>query len=433
MKKHVTSYREALKYLYDLQKYGVKFGLSKTYELMKRLGNPHHGKTYIHIAGTNGKGSVSAILESILLRTGMKVGFYSSPHLVRFTERFRVDQKEISQIKVAELTDRLIDIIDPDDPPTYFEATTVMGLTYFAEENTDISIMEVGMGGRLDATNIITPIVSAITNISLEHQAYLGSRLIDIAGEKAGIIKKGVDTLTAAAQPSVIRLFEGICAEKNAPFWRVGRDVRYRSTGSGLSYYGFKRTFKDLDVGLKGIYQRRNIALAIAIIELLEQKGFEIRSGDIREGLRKTIWPGRFHLISKDPLIVLDGAHNPAGIKGLADAVEKAFSYNRLILVIGIMKDKDINNMISSLVPMVDYVICTSPNYYRSAWSGDLMRNVHLHGRPADAVPVISNAIARAKEIAGPRDMILITGSLFTVGEALTYFDPVKYKADDIR
>jgi dihydrofolate synthase/folylpolyglutamate synthase len=362
----------------------------------------------------------------------MKVGFYSSPHLVRFTERFRINQKEIHQKRVAELTDRLRDVIDPDNPPTYFEAATVIALTYFAEENTDISIMEVGMGGRLDATNIIKPVVSAITNISLEHQAFLGRRLIDIAGEKAGIIKKGVDTVTAATQPSVIRLFEGICAEKNAPFWRVGKDMRYRSAGSGLSYYGLKHTFKNLDASLKGSYQKRNIALAIAIIELLEQKGFEISSRDIKEGLRETIWPGRLHLISKSPLIVLDGAHNPAGIKKVAEAVEKAFSYNRLILIIGIMKDKDIGNMISRLVPMADYIICTSPNYYRSAESGDLMKIAYAYSRQVESVPVISKAIERAKEMAGPRDMILITGSLFTIGEALTYFDPVKYRADKI-
>lgn len=433
MKKYGTSYRESIKYLYSLQKYGVKFGLSKTYQLMKRLGNPHHGKTYIHIAGTNGKGSVSAMLESILSMAGMKVGFYSSPHLVRFTERFRVNQKEITQKRVAELTDRLRNIIDPDNPPTYFEATTVICLTYFAEENTDISIMEVGMGGRLDATNIIKPVVSAITNISLEHQAFLGRRLIDIAGEKAGIIKKGVDTVTAATQPSVIRLFKGVCAKKNAPFWRVGKDMRYRSAGSGLSYYGLKHTFRDLDVSLKGNYQKRNIALAIAIIELLEQKGYEISSRDIKEGLRETIWPGRLHLISKNPLVVLDGAHNPEGIRRLAEAVEKAFSYNRLILVIGIMKDKDIGNMISRLVPMADYVICTSPDYYRSADSGDLMKIAYSRGGHVEAVPVISKAIERAKQIAGPQDMILITGSLFTIGEALTCFDPVKYKPDDIR
>ena len=433
MKKSGFSYREAIKYLYGLQKYGIKFGLSKTSDLMKRLGNPHHGQIYIHIGGTNGKGSVSAMVESILTKAGLKVGFYSSPHLVRFTERFRVNQKEITQRKAAELTDKLREIIDPDHPPTYFEATTVMALTYFAGEKTDISIMEVGMGGRLDATNVITPVVSAITNISLEHQSFLGPRLIDIAGEKAGIIKKGVDTVTAATQPSVIRLFESMCAERNAPFWRVGKDVKYRFTGSGLSYYGFKRAFRDLDVGLRGTYQRRNIALAIAIIELLEKKGFEISSGEIKEGLKDTTWPGRLHQISKDPLIVLDGAHNPGGIRELTEAIKRAFFYNHLILVIGIMRDKDLDSIFSRIVPLADYVICTSPDYYRSAEPGDLMRNASSHGKPGEVVPMVSRAIERAKEIAGPQDLILVTGSLFTVGEALTYFDPIKYRPDDVR
>jgi dihydrofolate synthase/folylpolyglutamate synthase len=399
---------------------------------MKRLGNPHHGQTYIHIGGTNGKGSVSAMVESILTNAGLKCGFYSSPHLVRFTERFRVNKKEITQRKAAELTDKLRDIIDPYHPPTYFEATTVMALAYFAEEKTDISIMEVGMGGRLDATNVIMPVISAITNISLEHQSFLGSRLIDIAGEKAGIIKKGVDAVTAATQPSVIRLFESICAERNAPFWRVGKEMKYRFTDSGLSYYGFKHTLRGLDTGLKGSFQIRNIALAVAIIELLENKGFKINSGDITEGLRDATWPGRLHMISKDPLIVLDGAHNPGAIRELAEAVNRAFSYKRLILVIGIMKDKDIDNMISRIVALADYVICTSPDYYRSAEPGDLIRNVSSHGKPGEALPVISKAIERAKEIAGTQDLILVTGSLFTVGEALTYFDPVKYRPDRI-
>jgi dihydrofolate synthase/folylpolyglutamate synthase len=430
MKKSGISYRKAVNYLYSLQKYGVKFGLSKTSNLLKKLGNPHHGKIYIHIAGTNGKGSVAAMLESILSRAGYKVGFYSSPHLVRFTERFRVGQREITQREAAELTDELRSIMDPDHPPTYFEATTAMALAYFARKKTDISILEVGMGGRLDATNVIMPVVSAITNISPEHTFYLGARLVDIAREKAGIIKKGVYTVTAATQPSVIRLFEDICARKGAPLLRVGKDIRYRSNRSGLSYYGLKHVFRNLDVGLKGEFQRRNITLAIAVTELLEAKGFRISTGNIIEGLQKTFWPGRLHLISQDPLIVVDGAHNPGAIKGLADSIKTAFSYNRLILVIGIMKDKDINSMISGIVPLSDYVICTRPVYYRSADPGALMKKVSLYHTPGEVVPMISGAVEKAKQMAGPRDMILVTGSLFTTGEALTYFDPVEYRPD---
>lgn len=288
------------------------------------------------------------------------------------------------------------------------------------------------MGGRLDATNIIRPAVSAITNISLEHQFFLGNRLIDIAGEKAGIIKKGVDLVTAATQPSVIRLFEDICASKKAPFLRVGKDIRYRSTRSGLCYYGLKRELKELKVGLKGSFQSRNIALSIAIIELLEKKGFNISSDNILEGLGEADWPGRMHIISDRPLIILDGAHNPRAIRELAGSIEREFSPKKLILVLGIMEDKDIGRIIDRLIDMAGYVICARPVYYRSADPEDLMKYVSSHGKKGEVVVSVSDAIKKAKELANPRDMILITGSLFTVGEALTYFDPVKYRPDDV-
>jgi len=229
MSSNKMSYKEALKYLYGLQKYGIKFGLSKTSNLLKAFGSPHRGQRYIHIAGSNGKGSVAAMVESILIKSGLKVGFYSSPHLVRFTERFRINGREVSLRKAAEIASELIRVIKQRHPPTFFEVTTAMALIYFAREKADISIMEVGMGGRLDATNVISPLVSVITNISLEHQFFLGSRLMDIAKEKAGIIKRGVDLVTAATQPSIIRLFESMCEEKKAPFCRVGKDFRYRS------------------------------------------------------------------------------------------------------------------------------------------------------------------------------------------------------------
>ena len=426
------TYKQALNYLYGLQKYGVKFGLSKTSNLMKRLGNPHRGKAYIHIAGTNGKGSVAAMIESILVRSGLKVGFYSSPHLVRFTERFRINRKEISKKKAAQLTGELKSIIDPDHPPTYFEVTTAMALAYFAREETDIAIMEVGMGGRLDATNIIRPLVSAITNISLEHQFFLGNSLLNIAGEKAGIIKKGVDTVTAATQQPVISLFKKICRERGTPFWRVGRDIRYRPTGSGLDYYGINRVLKNLETGLKGEFQNRNAALALSVIELLERKGFRISSPDIREGLREVKWPGRLQIISEKPHIILDGAHNPGAVKELVHAIEKGFSYKRLILILGVMNDKDINRIIKVVTPVSDYVVCTSPVYYRSADAGVLMKGVRALRKRGETAPSVSKAINRAKELARPEDLILVTGSLFTVGEALTAIDPVKYKADGI-
>ena len=314
-----TSYQEGIEYLYNLQKYSIKFGLSKTSNLMKAFGNPHKDRKYIHIAGTNGKGSVATFVASILKHAGIKVGFYSSPHLVRFTERFRINDKEISREKAAGLIDELKGAVVSKSPPTFFEATTAMAFLYFARENTDIDIMEVGMGGHLDATNIITPLISVITNISMEHQFFLGSRLLDIAGEKGGIIKEGVDLVTGATQPSVISLFKSICRGKRAPMWRAGTDISYLTTDYGFHYKGIKRRFNRLQLGLKGKFQVRNAALALAVIELLEKKGFRISSGDIQEGLKNSAWPGRMQIVAENPTVLLDGAHNPAAIRALAD------------------------------------------------------------------------------------------------------------------
>jgi len=424
------TYQDAIEYLFGLQKYGIKFGLSKTSNLMKAFGNPHHGQRYLHIGGSNGKGSVAALLESILMNSGLKVGFYSSPHLVRFTERFRINGREIAPGVVVNLVEELKEVMDPDHPPTFFEVTTAMALIYFAREGTDIAIMEVGMGGRLDATNIVLPLVSVITNISLEHQFFLGRRLIDIAGEKAGIIKKGVDLVTAATQPPVIELFKTICERKKAPFWRVGKDVRFRTNGQGLNYYGLKHTLRGLELGLRGRFQKRNAAISLMVTELLEGKGYRISKQDIRQGMRDTTWPGRMHVVSKKPLIVLDGAHNPSAIRELASSLEKEFEYRRLILVLGVMEDKDIDKITRRIVSLADYVIYTRPDYYRSAEPERLKSSASSLEKPGEILREIPKALDRAKEIATPQDLILVCGSLFTVGEAMTYFDPEKNRPD---
>ena len=426
------TYHDAIEYLFGLQKYGIKFGLSKTANLLKAFGNPHIGQAYIHIAGSNGKGSVAASLESILINSGLKVGFYSSPHLVRFTERFRINGREIEQNVVVQIVAELRDIIDPKHPPTFFEVTTAMALIYFEREGTDIAIMEVGMGGRLDATNIITPVVSAITNISLEHQFFLGRRLIDIAGEKAGIIKRNVDLVTAATQPHVIKFFKGICNEKRSHFWRVGEDIRFRTKGKKLNYYGLKHTYRDLELRLVGRFQARNTALCLAVTEILEKKGYNISEEHVREGLKNTFWPGRMQVVSSEPLIILDGAHNPGAIRELTSALEHEFEYGQLILVLGVMEDKDIADMIRRIVPLADYAIYTRPDYYRSAEPADLMEAATTLGKPGEIIRKIPEALKRAKELAGPQDLILVCGSFFTVGEALTTIDPHKYIPDGI-
>jgi len=432
MNEEMTDYRKAVTYLYSLQKFGIKFGLSKTSNLLKAFGNPHIGQKYIHVAGTNGKGSVAVFVASILQEAGYRVGLYTSPHLVRFTERFKINGREITRAKATTLIEELSVAMQPEEPPTFFEATTALALAYFARENTDIAIIEVGMGGRLDATNIITPLVSVITNISLEHQFFLGSRLRDIAYEKGGIIKEGIDVLTGATQPNIIRFLQSLCVQKKAPMWRVGKDIRYRTTGSGLHYRGINRRFDRLELGLKGKFQNRNAALAIAVIERLEEKGFRVSPQDIREGLSKSIWPGRMQVIADKPTILLDGAHNPTAIRALAKGIKAAFKYRQMILIIGIMEDKAIYQMLRGIVPLSDYVIYTRPVYPRAASPELLMEKGASFRKSAEVVPSLTQAIDRAKEMANPQDLIVVCGSLFTVGEAMTHFDPKAYRPNDL-
>ncbi len=426
------TYKNALKYIYSLQKFGIKFGLSKTENILKTFGNPHYNKKYIHIAGTNGKGSVASFISSVLKESGYKVGLYTSPHLVRFTERIKINGIEISQKDAANLIFELKKIFIPEEPPTFFEAVTAMAIIYFCRQKTDIDIMEVGMGGRLDATNVINPIISIITNISLEHQQFLGSRLIDIAKEKAGIIKEKVDLITGVTQSHIIRFFEYKAKEMNVSMFRIGKHIRYKKVANKINYYGIKEVFRGIEPGINGIFQARNVATAIGTLELLKEKGFFIPREAIYKGIKNTFWPGRMHILSKSPYIILDGAHNPYAIKMLVKSIKERFKKYRLILVIGIMKDKDIKAMLGNILPLSDYVIYTRPAYSRAATPETLADLGKVFNKPTEIIPILKNAIDKALNLANKNSIILITGSLFTVGEALSYLDPIKYRPDEI-
>ena len=285
------------------------------------------------------------------------------------------------------------------------------------------------MGGRLDATNVITPLVSVITNIGLEHRQYLGKRLLDIAGEKAGIVKPGVSLITAVTQPEVIGLLRAVCEERNAPMKRVGADVHYRTTASGLHFRGSRRRLAGLQLGLLGEHQSRNASLALAALEELEGHGIAVAERDIRTGLKQADWPGRLQVVARAPTIVLDGAHNPPATRALALAVRKAFSYRKLILVIGVMEDKEIGPLLAGIVPLADHVIYTRPEYYRAA-APEVLQAAAPAGRQGEIIPKLTAALDKARSAAGADDLILVCGSLFTVGEALTYFDPKRYRPD---
>lgn len=424
------SYQQELNFLYSLQKYGIKFGLSTTKNLLQDLGNPHQGRKFIHIAGTNGKGSVATFLSSILQQAGLRVGLYTSPHLVRFSERFQINSKEISRQRLLKLSQELRRVIREKEPPTFFEAVTAMGLKYFADENTDLDIIESGMGGRLDATNLITPLMSMITNISLEHQDFLGNSLEAIAWEKAGIIKERVPLISGARQKKVQDLFQEVCREKNSVFYLAGRDFRTRKTASGLHYAGLGRKLNRLQIGLRGPHQARNAALALAGIELLADHGLNIEEKAVQTGLREAKWPGRMHLVSSSPQILLDGAHNVAAVQSLAKGLREVFSFDRLLLVIGVMADKDVGKILGHLLPLADRVIYTRPGYERAMEPEVLQEKGRIWQKPGEVVRPLSRALEKARQGAGEKDLILITGSLFTVGEAMSCLDPVRYAPD---
>lgn len=432
MKNTNDSYNKSVSWLFGLQKYGIKFGLSKTTNLLQAFKNPHHNQRYIHIAGTNGKGSVGAMLEAILLQAGLKVGFYISPHLVSFTERFRINKEVIPKDTAASLIREVKGIISRTEPPTFFEFTTAMTLLYFFRESVDISIIETGMGGRLDATNVIDPMVSVITNIGLDHQYFLGDTIIEIAKEKGGIIKKGVDLVTAVDQPHIVKLFESMCKKKDAPFWRVGKHARYRRLSSGLfRYYGLHNQFSNLAIGLKGGFQYKNAAVALLTLEILRKKGIPISDEAIQLGLANPLWPGRLEEVSSHPTIILDGAHNQSAMRSLAQAISHDFHFKKLILILGIMKDKDIIHILAEILPLAHRVIYTRPAYYRAANPQHIMDVAKTFGKDGEVHIPLSTAIERAREVADARDLIVITGSLFTVGEAKSYFDPLHYPCEE--
>jgi len=420
-------YKEAVDYLYNLQRYGIKLGLSNTFTLMDLLGKPHQRFRTIHIAGTNGKGSTSAMMASILQASGLKVGLYTSPHLVSFTERIKVNGIPISEERVAEMTLSLKSLVSSlkSISPTFFEFTTALAFQYFAEEGVDIAVVEVGMGGRLDATNVITPIVSIITDIGYDHQEFLGSTLPEIAYEKAGIIKDRIPVVSANTLLEIMKVIEERAEEKGSKSYIFGRDFR---ASSGLKvlgfrsqlfdYYGIGKVFKNLELSLLGYHQVVNASLSVAASEIISPQ-IEIREEAIRKGLKETRWEGRLDVISENPTILLDGAHNEAGAQALRRALEDIFlpRHDSLFLMVGMMKDKDIKGFLKVLAPLAREVIVTKADYERAASVSLLLEEAERYNLRVKAIENVSDALDYAESKARRRDLICVTGSLYTIGE----------------
>ena len=405
-----------LDYLEGLKRRGIHLGTGPISRLLDLLGNPQNEYKTILIGGTNGKGSTAAILSSILTKEGIHVGLYTSPHLSDFRERMRVNGTMIREETLYSLIGEVRGRLEED--VTYFEFATALAFLYFKRCEVDVAILEVGMGGRLDATNLVLPELSIITNISLEHQAYLGGDLRSIAREKGGIIKEGGVCITAATNRRVIDTLEEMCDQRRAVLYRMGRDMRVRRSAKGtFSYYGITKHYRGLALSLTGRHQMINAGLALAAVDLLTEKGLGIDDTSVIEGLRGARWEGRLELVARDPQIVLDGAHNPAGISTLCKALLTDFSYRRLIVVFGVLRDKDYAGMLKRLLPVADILILTRPKEERGASAEDL---VAVTGPSIDRVEIVENAqeaLARARFLADEEDLICITGSLYLVGE----------------
>ena len=404
------------------------FGLTQVERILDAIGNPHREIQAIHIGGTNGKGSTAAMMASILKKEGYRVGLYTSPHLVRFTERIKVDGEEIEKEEVAELARWMKERIETTgvQPPfTFFDFTTAMAFYYFKQKVVDLAVIEVGLGGRLDSTNVIDPLVSIITNIAKDHEEQLGRSILKIAKEKAGILKKDRPLITAATQPQVLRLFSKICLEKKSPFLRVGKDFRYVCTEEGdFNYEGLHRKLWGVHLNLKGFHQIINATTALGAMEVLEDLGYPVSTDAMVEGLREVDWPGRLETILSSPKVVLDGAHNPAGALVLKESLKNEFQYSHLILLIGMMKDKDIISVLHLLAPLADHIILTKPSNDRAAPPSLLKKVLGQNRKKAEVVEDLKEAIERGLSITSEGDLLCITGSLYTVGEARAYFHP---------
>lgn len=429
------SYQDTIEYLYGLQKHGIKLGLENPRALMRSLGDPHRMFPSVHVAGTNGKGSTCAYLASMLQAAGYRVGLYTSPHLVSFTERIRINNRPISEDRVVALAGRVRDAYrelpatrGPEMMnPTFFEVTTAIAFTYFAEERIDIAVVETGMGGRLDATNVITPLAAVITNIDIEHTEFLGDTLEKIAAEKAGIIKPGVPVVTAVRQPEVIRVIEQTARERNTVVHRLGDAYSIRNIGGRaeqtFDYRGMTASYGELGIRMLGRYQVENAALALATVECLRQAGFSLPEPALRQGLLEARWPGRLEYVARAPDVLLDGAHNPASAMRLAAAVDDLRPhYHEIVLIIGILSDKDVSGIVRELAPRADRIIVTKPQYSRALDVRMLEQELSRMHRSVASADTVAGAIEIARTGSEKNDLILITGSLYVVGEARAVF-----------
>jgi len=434
------TYKQALGYLYSLTNYEIKsrfayapqlFDLARVERLLDALGNPHREFKSIHIAGTKGKGSTSAMLASILKTAGYRTGMYTSPHLHTFRERIQVDNGLISEADFASLSERLRPVAERDKELTTFEVATALAFTYFAQVGVEMAVVEVGLGGRLDATNVLHPLVSIITTVGHDHMHILGNSLAEIAAEKAGIIKEGTPVVTAPQEHAALAVIERTCAKKNAPLYAVGRDWRWRATRRSLEGQEFTATgklrgrsitshasYKRLYMPLLGKHQLRNAAVVLATVEALRQQGIEVSDSAVRQGLRDVVWPARFEVLGHQPYVIIDCAHNTDSAKALAATLQQYFPDLQPWFVVAILNDKDIPAILRQLLPRARGAFFARSHHPRATDPRQLQEAAAHFAIPTAVIEDVGHATRRALEQVGHDGLVVATGSLTTSGEA---------------
>ncbi len=437
-----VAYQEALDYLYSFVDYSltrnlrnaaVNFNLDRMRRMMELLGDPQETYKTIHVAGTKGKGSTSAMIANALQVQGYKVGFYTSPHLEDYVERIQVNRKPISHEELTELINYMKPFIAQVPEITTFELTTALGFLYFARKGVDIAVIEVGLGGRLDATNILDPMVSVITSLSYDHTSVLGDTLAQIAGEKAGIVKPGRDVVISPQKDEALKVVENIAKERNAPLTLVGRDYCFSelthslknqtmaiwpASDQSLADAFIEKSSREwqptqLDIPLLGRHQVENAATAYVTLQIARKLGLSISEDAIKKGFSTVWWPGRFEILQTSPFVIVDSAHNRDSALKLRLALDDYLPGIPVIMVFGASEDKDIQGMFTELLPRVKKVIATQSVHPRALDPEKLVELAHTFGCAAQAVVPISDALKAAIEQANGKDAIVITGSLF--------------------
>ena len=418
------TYEEALSYIHSICWKGSKLGLDRTRELLGKLDDPQKELKFIHIAGTNGKGSTAAMLSSILEEAGYRVGLYTSPFINRFNERMQVNHQPIPDEELAALTEYVRPHADAmADSPTEFELITALAMVWFARQKCDIVVLEVGMGGELDSTNIIdVPEAAVIAAMGMDHVKELGPTMADIARAKAGIIKEGGRVVSYGGNPEADEVIAAVCRARNAslcqPDFSAIVPGDFGLEGQTFSYKGWR----GLRIPLVGAYQMNNAAVVLETVEVLRQRGWSVSDEAVRQGLADTRWPARFEVLRRDPVFIVDGGHNPHGIRATAESLSRLFPGRKITFVTGVMADKDVEHILGLIVPLADQFFTVRPDNPRAMDAGELAARIEAMGAKATACASVRDGVDRAIQAEGPHGVACALGSLYMSGEVRSCF-----------